>query len=115
MPKFYKILLLVLIIGNIIESSAQGLRFLNPTDSIDGRTSYVVFKGKKPVFTQQLNISFDLQMPRVDEVGYLLHLIDEKRGVNYNLFYDGRGHDWFEFNEEGKTTLFRIILTRKRY
>jgi len=113
MPKFYKILLLVLIIGNIIESSAQGLRFLNPTDSIDGRTSYVVFKGKRPVFTQQLNISFDLQIPRVDEVGYLLHLIDEKRGVNYNLFYDGRGHDWFEFNEEGKTTLFRSHFDKK--
>ena len=113
MHKFYKLLLLSLLMSNIIKSPAQGLRFLNPIDSINGRTSYVVFAKKKPVFTQQLNISFDLQIPRVPEIGYLLHLVDKDKGINYNLFYDGRGNDWFEFNEEGKTTLIRSRFDKR--
>ena len=115
MNRFFKLAFLLLVIGNFYSSHAQGLRFLNPIDSINGRTSYSVFADDKKVFAHKLNIKFDLQIPRVGEVGYILHLVDENKGVNFNLFYDGRGNDWFELNEEGKTTLIRSNFNRKEF
>lgn len=113
MNKISKLVFLLLLLGSISKSYAQGLRFLNPIDSINGRTSYSVFADDRKMFAHQLNIKFDLQIPRVGEVGYILHVVDENNGVNYNLFYDGRGNDWFELNEEGKTTLIRINFNRQ--
>lgn len=113
MYRFYRLLFLLLIAVGTPQLFAQGLRFLNPVDSINGRTSYAVFGDETKLFVHQLSISFDMQIPRMAEVGYILHVVDESKGVNYNLFYDGRGNDWFELNEEGKTTLIRCNFNRQ--
>lgn len=110
-----KLVFLFFLIGNVSQSYSQGLRFLNPIDSINGRTSYSVFADEPKFFAHQLNIKFDLQIPRVGEVGYILHVVDENKGVNFNLFYDGRGNDWFELNEEGKTTIIRMNFNRQKF
>ena len=115
MNKISKLVFLLLLIGNICQSYAQGLRFLNPIDSINGRTSYSVFTDDDIVFTHQLNIKFELQIPRIGEVGYILHVVDEEKGINFNLFYDGRGNDWLEVNEEGKTTVVRSHFDRQAF
>lgn len=113
MYKFYRSLFWLLAIIQFSALQAQGLRFLNPIDSINGRTSYSVFGDDEKLFVHQLTIRFDMQIPRVPEVGYILHVVDENQGANYNLFYDGRGNDWFELNEEGKTTLIRSNINRQ--
>lgn len=113
MDIIYRLLFFSLLVVNISQSYAQGLRFLNPVDSINGRTSYSVFGSDEKVFAHRLEIKFDMQLPRVAEVGYILHVVDESHGINFNLFYDGRGNDWFELNEEGKTTLIRSNINRQ--
>ena len=113
MDKILKLLLLLLFSVSYAHSRAQGLRFLNPIDSINGRTSYSVFADDKKVFFHQLDIYFDMLLPRVGEVGYILHVVDEEKGVNFNFFYDGRGNDLIELNEEGKTTLIRSRFNRQ--
>lgn len=113
MDKFYQLLILLFLITHFSPSRAQGLRFLNPIDSINGRTSYAVFGDDEKKFSRQLNIKFDIQIPRVAEVGYILHVVDEEQSVNFNVFYDGRGNDVIELNEEGKTTLIRSRFNRQ--
>ena len=113
MDKILKLLLLLLFSVSYAHSRAQGLRFLNPIDSINGRTSYSVFADDEKVFFHQLDIQFDMLLPRVGEVGYILHVVDEEKGVNFNIFYDGRGNDLIELNEEGKTTLIRSWFNRQ--
>ena len=113
MVKISKLLLLLLFAVSCVHLRAQGLRFLNPIDSINGRTSYSVFADDKKVFFHQLDILFDMLLPRVGEVGYILHVVDEEKGVNFNIFYDGRGNDLIELNEEGKTTLIRSRFNRQ--
>ena len=113
MDKILKLLLLLFFSVSYAHSRAQGLRFLNPIDSINGRTSYSVFADDEKVFFHQLDIQFDMLLPRVGEVGYILHVVDEEKGVNFNIFYDGRGNDLIELNEEGKTTLIRSRFNRQ--
>jgi hypothetical protein len=114
MYKFCRLLfLLLLVVAHDASSCAQGLRFLNPIDSINGRTSYSVFGDDTKPFAHRLTIKFDMLIPRMSEVGYILHVVDEQQNANYNLFYDGRGNDWFELNEEGKTTLIRSNFNRQ--
>ena len=50
MDKILKLLLLLLFSVSYAHSRAQGLRFLNPIDSINGRTSYSVFADDERYF-----------------------------------------------------------------
>lgn len=114
MCKFCKLLFLLLVVAHVPSLYAQGLRLLNPIDSINARTSYSVFGEDTKLFLHQLTVRFDMQIPRMSEVGYILHVVDDTQAANFNLFYDGRGNDWFELNEEGKTTLLRSNFNRQK-
>jgi hypothetical protein len=113
MYKLTRLLFLLLILIHVSQVHAQGLHFMNPVDSINGRTSYSVFGDDSKPFVHSLTITFEIQIPRIPEVGYILHVVDKNRDTNYNLFYDGRGNDWLELNEEGKTTLMRSRFNRQ--
>lgn len=94
--------------------SAHGLRFLNPSDHIDRRTSFNVFAYAHPRFEHKLEIKFDIQIPRTEEIGYILRITDDESGKKYNIFYEGRGNNWFELNEEGKKTIARLTFDMEK-
>lgn len=93
---------------------SQGLTFLNSPDSIDRRTSFDVFTDNIPGFAHKMQIDFDIQIPRTEEVGYMMHIIDTESGYRYNVFYDGRGNDCIELNEESKKNIVKLPFDRKQ-
>lgn len=89
-----------------VSANVGGLAFLNPANHIGQRTSYDVFGDSQPTFAHTLSVSFDMQLPYNEEVGYVLRVIDTTSDNIYNVFFDGRGDDYFELNREG----FKNIL-----
>jgi len=100
--------------GLSVSANAQGLQFKNPANSIEKRTSYDVFNGHSVRFRHYLEISFDMQLPHKEEVGYVFRLIDRSCGEIFNLFFDRRGDDYFELNEEGHKSLLKIKFDRRK-
>ena len=91
---------------------AQGLAFSNPENSIEERTSFDVFAHQQEHFTHKLDICFKMQLPLADVVGYVVRIIDKPSGQIYNIFFDGRGNDYFSLNEEGYKTLIKCRFDR---
>lgn len=91
---------------------AQGLIFQNPANSIERRTSFDVFNHDEITFEQYLDITFDMQLPLAEEVGYIVRIIDRPSKQIYNVFYDGRGNDYFELNEEGRKCIIMSPFNR---
>ena len=72
--KFLFIQLIILLIA-IPHLNAQGLMFYGNKLPIEQRTSYTLFdKDKLPVFSDYVDIEFDLKISQSDTFGYLLHL-----------------------------------------
>lgn len=92
---------------------AQGLKFNSAELPIDKRTSYNVFEQHTPTFTGRFDIEFDIRLYPVTEIGYVLRIKNLAGNKIYNLFYDGRGDDFFKFNEEGKSCLITAKINRE--
>lgn len=97
-----------------IHAKVGGLAFLNPANSIEKRTSYSVFGDKEEQFSEHLDISFDMRLPYREEVGYIVRVIDKTDNKIFNVFYDGRGNDYFELNREGYKGLIKIPFNRQK-
>lgn len=91
-----------------------GLAFQNPANSIEKRTSYCVFGNTDKTFTKRLDLSFDMRLPYKEEVGYVVRVVDKTDGKIFNLFFDGRGNNYFELNHEGYKGLIQIHFDREK-
>lgn len=98
---------------SVLPCSAQGLKFLNADAPIDQRTSYKVFDTISPVFKGECDIEFDMSLYPINEIGYVLRIKFDKTKKIYNLFYDGRGDNFFKLNEEGRSTLIVAPIDRE--
>ena len=110
MKRLLIIILILLIYG--IPAIAQGLAFNTTENSIEARTSFDVFAYKQERFEHNLDITFKMQLPLADVVGYVARIIDKETKQIYNVFFDGRGNDYFSLNEEGYKTLIKCHFDR---
>ena len=90
----------------------QGLIFYSSEYPIGKRTSYNVFEKVHPSFEDYFSIDFDIQLFPVTEIGYILRIKDDDNNNIFNLFYDGRGDNFFKFNEEGNNTLITFKIDK---
>lgn len=97
-----------------LQAKVGGLAFQNPANSIEKRTSYSVFGEHEEQFSERLDISFDMRLPYREEVGYIVRVIDKTDNKIFNVFYDGRGNDYFELNREGYKGLIKIPFNRQK-
>lgn len=107
----YKYLFLELIIIVFVSSSlnAQGLHFYGNKVPIEKRTSYTLFAKKQPVFSDYINLEFDLRISQGETFGYLLHLINPANNEAYSLtFYSNNQTCFLNFNTEGKVNHISI-------
>lgn len=105
--------LLFLALTVVQAASAQGLKFNSAELPIDKRTSYNVFDERIPAFADRFDIEFDIRLYPVTEIGYILRIKNQQSNKIYNLFYDGRGDDFFKLNEEGKCSLITAKINRE--
>ncbi len=96
-----------------LHSKAQGLEFQSTANSIEERTSYEVFNRNKVEFKHMLRIQFKMRLPLREDVGYVIRIMDEQHKQIFNVFYDGRGNDYMELNEEGHKSLLKYNFNRK--
>lgn len=85
---------------------AQGLRFSGNKESIEQRTSFLIFNKKSlPVFSNYFDINFELKIQDFETFGYLLHIVDSQNSVAYSFTYTyiDKLSSAFKFNAEGKT------------
>ena len=97
-----------------LQAKVGGLAFQNPANSIEKRTSYSVFGEHEEQFSERLDISFDMRLPYREEVGYIVRVIDKTDNKIFNVFYDGRGNDYFELNREGYKGIIKIPFNRQK-
>lgn len=97
-----------------LQGKVGGLAFQNPANSIEKRTSYSVFGEHEEQFSERLDISFDMRLPYREEVGYIVRVIDKTDNKIFNVFYDGRGNDYFELNREGYKGIIKIPFNRQK-
>lgn len=107
-------LILPLLLLACLNAMPQGLSFTSTANSIEKRTSYDVFCDKKPTFRHRLDISFQMRLPLQENVGYIIRITDKQHNQAYNMFYDGRGNDYFALNEEGNKILILQHFDRKK-
>lgn len=98
-------------------SFSQGLKIQGNDQNIDDRSSYNVFDNKKPVFTEKLDISFEMEPLRQSSVrssiGYILRIKNEETNTTYNISFNDQGHDpVFKFNREGVNVLVTARIDR---
>lgn len=105
---------LFILLPTPIHAKVGGLAFLNPANSIEKRTSYSVFGEHEEQFSERLDISFDMRLPYREEVGYIVRVIDKTDNKIFNVFYDGRGNDYFELNREGYKGIIKIPFNRQK-
>ena len=91
---------------------SRGLIFYSSEYPIGKRTSYNVFEKVHPSFEDYFSIDFDIQLFPVTEIGYILRIKDDDNNNIFNLFYDGRGDNFFKFNEEGNNTLITFKIDK---
>ena len=61
---------------------AQGLSLSGNKESIEQRTSFLVFNKKSlPVFNNYFDICFELKIQDFNTFGYLLHIVDPQNNV----------------------------------
>lgn len=112
--KVKSVILLFSLIMTSLNVMAQGLQFKSTANSIEKRTSYDVFCNKKLTFRHFLDIKFQMQLPWQDEVGYVVRIVDEEQKQKYNVFFEGRGGNYFALNEEGNKVLILQRYNRQR-
>ncbi len=111
---FVLIATLFMLLPAPLQAKVGGLAFQNPANSIEKRTSYNVFGEHEEQFSERLDISFDMRLPYREEVGYIVRVIDKTDNKIFNVFYDGRGNDYFELNREGYKGLIKIPFNRQK-
>lgn len=111
---FVLIATLFILLPAPLQAKVGGLAFQNPANSIEKRTSYNVFGEHEEQFSERLDISFDMRLPYREEVGYIVRVIDKTDNKIFNVFYDGRGNDYFELNREGYKGIIKIPFNRQK-
>lgn len=111
---FVLIATLFILLPEPLQAKVGGLAFQNPANSIEKRTSYNVFGEHEEQFSERLDISFDMRLPYREEVGYIVRVIDKTDNKIFNVFYDGRGNDYFELNREGYKGIIKIPFNRQK-
>lgn len=111
--KTYKLVLLIYILVSTTNGYAQGLKFRN-AELVEERTSYNVFNAQTSTFRNTFDIEFDMQLFPFSEIGYILRIKSELDAKTYNLFYDGRGDNFFKLNEEGKRNLITLRINKQQ-
>ena len=111
---FVLIATLFMLLPAPLQAKVGGLAFQNPANSIEKRTSYSVFGEHEEQFSERLDISFDMRLPYREEVGYIVRVIDKTDNKIFNVFYDGRGNDYFELNREGYKGIIKIPFNRQK-
>lgn len=108
---------LLVIIGFVYAPiQAQGLKFYGIKASIEDRTSFFVFEeGSSPVFSQYIDLDFELKIQEFGSFGYLLHIVDNQNNTAYSFTYTNidKISSAFKFNIEGKTNLISTIVVNE--
>lgn len=94
---------------------ATGLKFNGSERLIDERTSYDVFSNKSPLFSEKLDVSFDISLLEPSHFGYIVRIKNNEPNKTYNLSYyiDG-SFTLFKFNKEGGKNLITVKLSNER-
>jgi len=93
-----------------IKGDAQGLLFNSNDCLVSNRTSYEVFKKERPVFSDNLQIKFDLSLWDNDHLGYIFSLNDRENS-SYSLSYlHTDTASWLNFNIDSKSNKIKIPL-----
>ena len=107
----------MVIIGFICGSiQAQGLKFYGIKASIEERTSFFVFEeGSSPVFSQYIDLDFELKIQEFGSFGYLLHIVDNQNNTAYSFTYTNidKLSSAFKFNIEGKANLISMNVVNE--
>ena len=102
----------MIIIGFVFAPiQAQGLKFYGNKESIEQRTSFFVFNEESsPIFSQYIDIDFELKIQEFNSFGYLLHIVDNQNNIAYSITYTyiDKLSGAFKFNIEGKTNLISM-------
>lgn len=111
----HKILILELIAFIIVipRLSAQGLQFYGNKMPIEQRTSYILFTQEPlPVFSDFIDIEFDLRIAQSGTFGYLFHMINPNNNEAYSFTYSYVNDETsvFKFNTEGKINHISLNL-----
>jgi len=102
--RYTDILIIFLFIN--FHAEANGLKFNGSEHLIDERTSYNVFCEKSPLFTNKLDISFDISLLESSHYGYIVRIKNNEANKTFNLSYYVEGASTvFKFNEEGGKNL----------
>jgi two-component SAPR family response regulator len=95
---------------------AQGLKFHGNKESMDQRTSFIVFNERfSPVFSKYIDISFDLLIQDFGTFGYLLHIVDDNNDEAYSFTFSylDKNTSAFNFNAEGKSNIITMDFTNE--
>lgn len=107
-----KLYFFLVIIGFVsITTQAQGLKFYDNKESIEQRTSFLVFdEGLTPSFSQYIDFRFDLKIQDFGNFGYLLHIVDPANSIAFSFTYTyiDKTSSSFKFNIEGETNLISM-------
>ncbi len=109
---FRQICILVISLSALnINLYANGLRFKGSEHLIDERTSYDVFCGKAPKFSEKLDVTFDISLLEPSHYGYIFRIKNNETNKTYNLSYYIDGPTTvFKLNEEGGKNLITAKL-----
>ncbi len=95
---------------------AQGLKFHGNNESMDKRTTFIVFNERfSPVFSKNIDISFDMLIQDFGTFGYLLHIVDDKNDEAYSFTftYLDKHTSAFKFNSEGKSNIITMDISNE--
>ena len=82
----YLIIELIAILIATPHLSAQGLQFFGNKVPIEQRTSYTIFSKKQtPVFSNFIDIEFELRISQSETFGYLFHMLNPISDEAYSL------------------------------
>ena len=109
----YLIIELIAILIATPHLSAQGLQFFGNKVPIEQRTSYTIFSKKQtPVFSNFIDIEFELRISQSETFGYLFHMLNPISDEAYSLTYTyvSEKNSVFKFNTEGKVNHISVTV-----
>lgn len=111
------IIILLLLFLYPFQLYSQGLKIKGNNAVIEKRTSYTVFDKIRPIFTDKLELHFDIAFQDFTgdfAIGYILRIKNEEENTTYNILYNAQGDDVvFNFNHEGKDVLIVAKMNKK--
>lgn len=108
-------ILIICLLASNMHTFANGLRFNGSEHLIDERTSYDVFCEKAPLFSDKLDVTFDISLLEPSHFGYIVRIKNKEANKTYNLSYyiDGAS-TVFKLNEEGGKNLITTKLNNDK-